>query len=155
MKLIYSLVLLCFIFPCSVFADDSPALDASFFKPARYIMSPRDVLNSLQGDITGWPKAGYWFPDKQQIDVFEAEIRKAISENDSGLREFDEYTVQYVGLTKQGTKLILANAFCFAPAHVDLDKQVFFVSGGGNCYFGALFEPVSAQLIGLSVNQGY
>lgn len=139
----------------SLAVAESPVPDASYFKPARYILLPGDIVSSLQDGTASWPKTGYWMPQQSQVDVFESEIRKAIAEPGSGLRPFDEYTIQYIGLTKQGAQLILANAFCFSPPQIDLKKQIYVVSGGGNCYFGALFEPNSSQLIGLSVNDGF
>ncbi|MCB1616415.1 MAG: hypothetical protein KDI30_10415 [Pseudomonadales bacterium] len=146
-------VIFCFVPALTAYADEE--IDATRFVPARYILSESDVVNSLQGSISAWPKSGYWVPDESLVNVFEMQIRQIITEESAVLRPFNEYTLQYVGLTKQGSKLILANAFCYFPPEYDISRQLYVVNGGGNCNFGALFDPLTSRIVGFSVNEGY
>ena len=61
------------------------------------------------------------------------------------------YVRQYVGIERDGARLVYVNAFCDSvgldPAH-----QLVLVLDGGTCFWQALVDPAAASIVELTIN---
>lgn len=63
-----------------------------------------------------------------------------------------EYVRQYVGVRRDGGRLVYVNAFCDPAATTAPDRQPVFVADGGACFWQALVDPQRGELVSLAVN---
>jgi hypothetical protein len=108
------------------------------------------------------PSTGGWAPDEAM--VIEAEqalpryLRTAAADPANASRKDAEeilaryaaYRRQYSGLTIDGRRILVVNAFCAWTG--DWRRHPVLVLDGGNCFFQAWFDPAKRTFTLLSVN---
>ena len=62
------------------------------------------------------------------------------------------YGIQFLGIERNGVKLIYANGFCGKSRY--LYSSWYWAFDGGTCYFGAKYNPETDEIEGLGFN-GY
>ncbi|MEZ5099966.1 MAG: hypothetical protein R3C15_09260 [Thermoleophilia bacterium] len=64
----------------------------------------------------------------------------------------DAYVRQHVGVRRDDRRLVLVNAFCDPSAVAAPEREPVVVLDGGACFWQALVDPRSGELVALSVN---
>lgn len=104
----------------------------------------RDSPGREAGRVTG-----YWAPSRQQVEQLEA----ALPTLDAQVPKASDFDRQYVGIEMDGRKLIYLNAF-HLPDDADIDpaRQAIRVCDGGAQFWGAVFDPATAQFTDVRFN---
>lgn len=94
---------------------------------------------------------GYWAPSRQQVEQLEA----ALPALEPRVPQVTDFNRQYVGIELEGRKVIYLNAFRL-PDHsnVDPSREAIRVCDGGSTFWGAVFDPATAQFSELQFNGG-
>jgi hypothetical protein len=107
------------------------------------------------------PSAGGWAPDEAMVleaeKALPAYLRAANGGPGSSRKEAQEilsrytaYRRQYSGLTIDGRRVLVVNAFCAWTG--DWRRHPVMVLDGGSCFFQAWFDPKTRKFTLLSVN---
>ena len=65
-----------------------------------------------------------------------------------GRQGIDGYGIQYLGFTREGQRLVYANLFCERDPLPDPTRFWIYVSHGGGCVLGFVYEPATGRLRG-------
>ena len=117
------------------------------------VISAADAPRFYQG-ATGSKVEG-WSPDEAEVRALERKLpgflKDSAPKRSADLHEkVRNYRRQYLGVVKEGTKLVYINAFCRAEA--TWDKDIVSVDDGGDCYFQVYWNPATGAFSELSVN---
>lgn len=119
----------------------------------RVIFGPEDLerwvedgqyIFSCEGPCgVGLPEADrYWKPSPAQVSEFVEAIETVTGD--------ERYGIQFVGLERDGRLLIAANGYCFEPYPSDEGWVVAF--DGGSCFFQAIFDLETEEMVGFGYN---
>jgi len=64
----------------------------------------------------------------------------------------EKYFRQYLPYMHAGKKWVSINAFCRVPTYTDWHQTYVSVVDGGDCYWKALYDPVTHQFSNLRIN---
>lgn len=128
-----------------------PSSPAPAPAPARYVVPAARGAEFYVGHYTD---AGEYFePAEADVDAFEARLESFLrTANDADARsladELSGYRRQFVGVVREGNRLIFGNFFCSdKPATVPV-----IVDDGGKCYFNVFYDPRTRSFSKLSIN---
>ncbi|MCS4234312.1 hypothetical protein ACTUVK_003251 [Stenotrophomonas rhizophila] len=104
----------------------------------------RDSPGREAGRVTG-----YWAPSRKEVEQLEA----ALPTLEAQVPKAVDFDRQYVGIEMNGRKLIYLNAF-HLPDDADIDpaREAIRVCDGGRQFWGAVFDPASAQFTDVRFN---
>jgi len=97
-----------------------------------------------------------WMPDKNEIIKLEARIKsylkKAAAKRSPNLwSKLATYKRQYVGVIRNGRKVIFSNFFC-QSFDMDWKTKPVVAEDGGDCFFTVLYDSASATFSALQIN---
>ncbi len=97
-----------------------------------------------------------WTPDVQTVDRADRALTSALASYDGrGADAFraqlPTYTRQYLGVTIDGQRLLMINAFCDA-GRSNRRTEVVDVMDGGSCYWQAYYDPGRDSIVRIAVN---
>jgi hypothetical protein len=94
----------------------------------------------------------YWNVSDMQVRQMNAALLVYLQEqNETELFEnFADYQQQFFGYVVDGQQMIYGNYFCME--FEDWQREFVFVLDGGDCFFQAVYDVVSGQVISLSIN---
>ena len=129
--------------------------------PAASAKRPVVIISAAQAKNFGLPnESPFWTPTQKQISLLESLLPLFLKSNppkyDKPVSNPLDYGCQYVGVTKNGEKLIFLNAFC--PSFIAETsnkywfKQRVMVLDGGSCFFHVYFNPRTNKFSGLQYN---
>jgi hypothetical protein len=100
---------------------------------------------------------GIWHPSYADIASLESRL-SGISEltpvnwrSNIHIDEPRKYFRQYMGVSHQGLRRILINAFCDSPP-TDWHDRLVVVTDGGTCFWQALYDPSTGAFSDLTIN---
>ncbi|OJT17939.1 hypothetical protein BO221_43915 [Archangium sp. Cb G35] len=96
-----------------------------------------------------------WTPTRKDVLDLEERIEAYLREREQGdlWSSIASYKRQYVGLTRNGRRVIFANFFCHTfDDFFDWRTRLVSVDDGGDCFFHVFYEPASATFSGLQIN---
>jgi hypothetical protein len=105
-----------------------------------------------------------WLPTQVDVQALESRLDRISSLSSVGLIPKERivnprrYYRQYVGIVLGNRKLIYLNAFCQKPDDVvvrqggDWRQNPIDVCDGGDCFWSAVYDPVSGEFSDLQVN---
>jgi hypothetical protein len=105
-----------------------------------------------------------WFPTPAEVQALESRLDRISSLRSVGLVQQQrienpsQYHRQYVGIVVGERKLIYINAFCDNPEDVvvrqggDWRQHPIDVCDGGDCFWSAVYDPLSGEFSDLQVN---
>lgn len=67
------------------------------------------------------------------------------------MKNLTKYKRQYIGITKNGKKIMHVNFFCETDGD-EWKKERIFVMDGGDCYFELDYDPIKRKYSALSIN---
>ena len=101
---------------------------------------------------------GFWTPSVDDVLKLEEGIAEYLSHNPTQFYDqapvwerLDEYQRQYIGLERDGGKIIYGNFFCDNLGK-DWRQELVAVLDGGECYFQVEYDVGSGMFIKLWVN---
>lgn len=120
-------------------------------EPAGYRLPPAAwaALEPLPGDV-------FVEPTDEEATAAEAAIAAHLSTaTDPREAEVAEqlatYTRQYVGIDRDGRRLVYANAFC-DDAGLEPATELVLVADGGTCFWQAVVDPATGEIVSLTIN---
>jgi hypothetical protein len=137
-----------------------PRADETFevIKTERFegVIVPRERAVEFMKGFSGVEEKGAWTPGKDEVlkleGKLESYLKKAAAKRSPNLwSKLAAYKRQYVGITRNGRRVIFANFFCNA-FDVDWKTKPVSVSDGGDCYFTVLYDPGPAAFSDLQIN---
>jgi hypothetical protein len=105
-----------------------------------------------------------WLPTQADVQALESRLDRISSSLSVGLipqkriENPSRYYRQYVGIVVGDRKLIYLNAFCNKPEDVvvrhgeDWRQSPIDVCDGGDCFWSAVYDPLSGEFTDLQVN---
>lgn len=112
------------------------------------------IANPMLG-LTG----PYWLPSREDAQSLQRALRDHLAAAEANekkriLGALDDYRFQYFGVTRDGERRLLANAFCSRHWKRDSrwETEPVFVLDGGNCYFQVEMDQESGRLLSFNVN---
>lgn len=105
-----------------------------------------------------------WLPTQADVQALESRLDRISSLSSVGLIPKERiaspgrYYRQYVGIVIGDRKLIYVNAFCDKPDDVvvrhggDWRQNPIDVCDGGDCFWSAVYDPLSGEFSDLQVN---
>jgi len=151
MKMILTLIILLLsITACDI---DIPEPDAYLRK--QVIFSVESAEEQNLGIYVNTPVTGYWKPSENEInDVFVTLVKylQSTSENQN-IGKLENYRHQHFGYLSADKKYIYNNYFCddFDTA-IEWRTNFISVDDGGNCFFQAIFDVDTQEIISLYIN---
>lgn len=101
---------------------------------------------------------GYWTPSIDDVLMLEEKIIDYLTQNASKFfwqppvwERLNEYDRQYIGLEREGKKVIFGNFFCESGKQ-DWKKNLIFAIDGGECYFQVEYDLENRSFTQLRVN---
>lgn len=123
----------------------------------RVIVTPEQAVR-WHVDSPLMPEGPYWMPSPSQVRAFEHALTREIGSPEARSypgtsRHLRAYGRQYVGVVREGQRVIYANGFCdWEPPMPDPEQGWVSVLDGGGCFFGATFNPDTGYLDGPGFN---
>lgn len=120
------------------------------------VIIPREKAGNFMKAFSGIEEKETWTPDKNEIIKLEAKIKsyvkKAAAKRSPKLwSKLATYKRQYVGIIRNGRKVIFSNFFC-QSFDIDWKTTPVAVDDGGDCYFTVLYDSASAIFSDLRIN---
>ena len=120
------------------------------------VIVPRERAVEFMKGFSGIEEKGAWTPGKNEILKLEGKLKSYLKKAAPGRSpnlwsKLATYKRQYVGITRNGRKVIFANFFCNAFG-VDWKTKPVSVSDGGDCYFTVFYDPGSVTFSDLQIN---
>jgi hypothetical protein len=94
----------------------------------------------------------YWNVSDEHVTQVNAALIVYLQEHDEAqlLENFANYQQQFFGYVVDGQQMIYSNYFCME--FEDWQTEFVFVLDGGDCFFQAVYDVVSGEIINLSIN---
>ncbi len=106
--------------------------------------------------ITGSTAERYFTPDKSTIIALEsrlpAYLRSKAPAGSGPRKRLRDYRRQYLGVRRDGKRLVFANFFC-ETHRTDWTRKPIAVDDGGDCYFQVLYNPKRRSFSGLVIQK--
>jgi hypothetical protein len=120
------------------------------------VIVPRERAADFMKAFSGMVEKETWTPGKNEIIKLEAKIKsylkKAAAKSSPNLwSKLATYKRQYMGIVRNGRKVIFSNFFC-QSFDIDWKTTPVAVDDGGDCFFTVLYDPGSAVFSDLRVN---
>jgi hypothetical protein len=120
------------------------------------VIISREKAVDFMKAFSGMTEKETWTPDKNEIIKLEARIKaylkKAAAKRSPNLwSKLATYKRQYVGIMRDGRKLIFSNFFCTAY-DMDWKTKPVAIDDGGDCFFTVLYDSASASFSALQIN---
>ncbi|MDD5302230.1 MAG: hypothetical protein PHS14_03900 [Elusimicrobia bacterium] len=138
------------------------SLMALAFPPEGYAVERTAIIfSAAKASKSGAPNEfPFWTPTRRQIALLESLLPSYLKSNppesDTPVSKPLEYGRQYVGVTKDGRKLIFLNAFCTSytsrRSKKHLQERLVMADDGGSCFFQVYFDPQIQQFLNLEYN---
>ena len=101
---------------------------------------------------------GFWTPSEDDIFTLEGKIAEYLSQNSTlfnrqppDLEQLGEYQSQFIGVEREGSKIIYGNYFCDNMGF-NWRQDIISVDGGGDCYFQVEYDVDEGMFTMLIVN---
>jgi hypothetical protein len=136
------------------------AADANFeivrTEKSEGVIVPRERAADFTTGLLGRDENEFWTPSRKDVLKFEegigAYLKKSAPRQSPNLwSKLPKYKRQYVGVVKNGRKLIYANFFC-QSGNTDWKAHPVFVLDGGDCYFNVRYEVEAGAFSDLQIN---
>lgn len=101
---------------------------------------------------------GSWMPADADVRTLESHLsqvenlRSRGEKDGSQIRNPERYYRQYVGIMAGKHRFIYVNAFCENPPPKYWKQHLVDVLDGGDCFWGTVYDTVSAEFSDLQVN---
>jgi hypothetical protein len=120
------------------------------------VIVPRERAADFMKAFSGMIEKETWTPGKSEIIKLEAKIKsylkKAAAKRSPNLwSKLATYKRQYIGIVRNGRKVIFSNFFC-QSFDMDWKTTPVAVDDGGDCFFTVLHDPGSAVFSDLRIN---
>jgi hypothetical protein len=120
------------------------------------VIVPREKAVDFMKGFSGIEEKEPWTPGKNEVlkleEKLESYLKKAAAKRSPNLwSKLATYKRQYVGITRNGRKVIFANFFCHA-FDMDWKAKPVTVDDGGDCFFNVTYDPDSATFSDLQIN---
>jgi hypothetical protein len=120
------------------------------------VIIPREKAVDFMKAFSGLDEKGAWTPGRSSVlkleERIEAYLKKAAAKRSPALwSKLAKYKRQYVGVMRNGRKVIFINFFCDA-FNADWKNNPVAVDDGGDCFFNLLYDPDSYAFSDLQIN---
>lgn len=105
---------------------------------------------NLDHRFTSFMTPPFWTPSVEQINRLQGKLSHVMTDN----MRLRQYRKQIFGYTENGKKVVFVNAFCQQAwaGNAYWNEDFVTVSGGGECYFRAKYDPEEDLVLSFSVN---
>jgi len=145
----------------AVAAQQTPAKTEEPFevvKTAEFegVIIAREKASEFMKAFSGIEEKESWTPDRADVLKLEKRIesfvKKAAAKRSPNLwTKLATYKRQYIGIMRNGRKVIFANFFCEAFS-INWKAVPVAVEDGGDCFFNVLYDPASAAFSDFRIN---
>ena len=120
------------------------------------VIVSREKAADFMKSFSGMTEKETWTPGKSEIIKLEAGIKsylkKAAAKRSPNLwSKLAKYKRQYIGIVRNGRKVIFSNFFC-QSFDIDWKLTPVAVDDGGDCFFTVLYDSTSATFSALQIN---
>jgi hypothetical protein len=120
------------------------------------VIVPREKAKDFMKAFSGIEEKESWTPGKDDVlkleEKIESYLKKAAAKMSPNLwTKLADYKRQYIGIMRNGRRVIFANFFCDA-FQADWKSSLVAVEDGGDCFFNILYNPGSAAFSDLRIN---
>lgn len=120
------------------------------------VIIPREKAVDFMKAFSGMTEKETWTPDKNEIIKLEARIKsyvkKAAAKSSPKLwSKLATYKRQYLGIMRNGRKVIFSNFFC-QSFDIDWKTTPVAVDDGGDCFFTVHYDSATATFSDLGIN---
>jgi hypothetical protein len=120
------------------------------------VIIPREKAGDFMKAFSGLDEKEAWTPGRNSVLTLEERIgsylKKAAAKRSPSLwSKLAKYKRQYVGVMRNGRKVIFVNFFCGA-FDTDWKTHPVAVDDGGDCFFNLLYDPGSSAFSDLQIN---
>ncbi|HUQ31384.1 MAG TPA: hypothetical protein VM095_04655 [Pyrinomonadaceae bacterium] len=120
------------------------------------VIITREKAMDFMKAFSGLDEKGAWTPGRSSVlkleERIEAYLKKAAAKRSPALwSKLAKYKRQYVGVMRNGRKVIFVNFFCDA-FDADWKNNPVAVDDGGDCFFNLLYDPGSYAFSDLQIN---
>jgi hypothetical protein len=120
------------------------------------VIIPREKAGDFMKSFSGVEEKESWTPGRSDVlkleEKLESYLKKAAAKRSPTLwSKLAPYKRQYIGIMRNGRKVIFTNFFCNA-FEVDWKTKPVVVDDGGDCFFNVLYDPVSTTFSDLQIN---
>jgi hypothetical protein len=120
------------------------------------VIIPREKAGDFMKAFSGLAEKEAWTPGRDSVikleERIESYLKKAAAQRSPNLwSKLKKYKRQYVGVMRNGRKVIFANFFCDA-FDADWKTNPVAVDDGGDCFFNLLYDPGSSAFSDLQIN---
>jgi hypothetical protein len=120
------------------------------------VIIPREKAAEFMKAFSPAAEKEPWTPDRGSVlkleQKIESYLKRAAAKRSPALwSKLAKYRRQYVGVVREGRKVIFANFFCDS-FNYDWKVTPVTVLDGGDCFFTLMFDPGSSAFSGLQIN---
>ncbi len=155
-SLVVAVALVCGVAVTQTFAKADEPFEVVKTDEYEGVIIPREKAGDFMKAFSGMTEKETWTPDKNEIIKLEARIKsylkKAAAKRSPNLwSKLATYKRQYVGVVRNGRRMIFINFFC-QSFDIDWKTTPVAVDDGGDCYFTVLYDSASATFSELRIN---
>jgi hypothetical protein len=146
---------------CVAVCQQSPAKTDEPFEVIKIdefegVIIPREKAVGFMKAFSGLDEKEAWTPGRNSVlkleEKIESYLKQAADKRSPSLwSKLAKYKRQYVGVTRNGRKVIFVNFFCDA-FDANWKTHPVAVDDGGDCFFNLLFDPGSSAFSDLQIN---
>lgn len=155
-SLVVAVAVVCGVAVTQTFAKADESFEVVKTDESEGVIIPREKAADFMKAFSGMTEKETWTPGKSEIVKLEAKIKsylkKAAAKSSPHLwSKLATYKRQYMGIVRNGRKMIFSNFFC-QSFDIDWKTTPVAVDDGGDCFFTVLYDPGSAAFSDLRIN---
>lgn len=155
-SLVVAVAVLCGVAAAQVFAKADEAFEVVKTDEFEGVIIPREKAVDFMKAFSGLTEKETWTPDKSDVIKLEANVesflKKAAAKRSPNLwSKLATYKRQYVGIVRNGRKVIFSNFFC-ESFDIDWKLNPVAVDDGGDCFFTVVYDSTSDTFSALQIN---